>query len=312
MEKPILAVDIGATKMIAALFSPRGEMGGAERVSTPSRGIEEALDALVRRVLGRAGLSRVSVAGVAAPGPIDYSTGAIVGSPNLGEKKVEVARVLSRYSDRVVIENDAVAGVWAEKVLVDPRLENAVLVSIGTGIGGGVIVDGRLLHGARGNAHEIGHIVLDASLNAVCGCGGVGHWEAIAGGRWIPRTARLLARRMKEETIFYQLATSGSITAADAYEYARRGDAYAIRVVDYINRIHAAGIASITATYDPDIVFLSGGLYEGNKDLILEGVKRYLPRFLGLHSRPVVKDSTFGGLQSLYGAYAIARRPPKV
>lgn len=305
-----LAVDIGASKIMAAIIAPDGDIVIEKRIATPHGGVEEGIEHVIELVLEGAGLKRVDTAGVAAPGPIDYSLGAIVDSPNMNQDIIRVADVVKRYSRNLILANDGVAGIWAEKALVNPSLENAVLVTIGTGIGGGVLVDGRLLIGSRGNAHEIGHIVLNVDSPLKCGCGGIGHWEALAGGRWVPRTARFLSNRVTIDSNLYRKARSSSVTVEEIYNCARRGDKFAEFIIDYLNMIHAAGIASIASTYDPDLILIAGGLFARHHDIILEGVRKYLEKFLGEYSRPRIVEASFGEYQSLYGAYSIAYRPP--
>ncbi|NOZ31265.1 MAG: ROK family protein [Crenarchaeota archaeon] len=171
MADYILALDIGASKIIAAIFDHRGEIIDIERVSTPRSNVERAIDHVIRRLLGRTGISYIAKAGIAAPGPINYREGVLEKPPNIDQDRVHVTDVVKRYTHHVIIANDGVAGIWAEKALVKQDLENAVLVTIGTGIGGGVIVDGRILIGSNGNAHEIGHIVVDVDSGLECGCG---------------------------------------------------------------------------------------------------------------------------------------------
>lgn len=310
MQGSVLALDVGASKIIGAIFSGDGRIIALRRIETPGWGVEEALKRVIEALLVEAGVHRVEGAGVAVPGPIDYYTGSLVSPPNIRQERVPVADVVEKYADNVLVANDGVAGVWAEKALARPSVRNAVLVTIGTGIGGGVIVDGRLLIGARGNAHEIGHIVVDAGSRLECGCGGMGHWEALAGGRWIPRTAQFLASVYVDETPLGVKAAAGEAGTEEVYEAAEKGDSFALYVVDYVNRIHAAGIASIASVYDPEAVYLSGGVFARHKDLILTGVRRHLPLYLARHAGFELVEASFGDLQSLYGAYAITIRPP--
>ncbi|MCE4602583.1 MAG: ROK family protein, partial [Desulfurococcales archaeon] len=178
-----------------------------------------------------------------------------------------------------------------------------------SGVGGGFIVDGRLLVGRRGNAHEVGHIVVDLDSEAVCGCGGLGHWEALASGVNMPRTASLYASTWRgPRSRAYILAREGRLSPEDLYSHARRGDPFASSLADYLNRVHAAGLASVAAAYDPEAVFLGGSVYLNNEDLILPGVRRYLARYSIWP--PELRRATYGHDAVLYGAAAIALEPP--
>ena len=296
-----LAIDIGGTKIIAALFRD-DKVIVEERISTPNHGLEEALRALVSRVL-RAGDKRsVERAGVAAPGPLDLGRGLIREAPNIRQKTVDLVVALRGLVREAVIANDAVAAAWAEKVLVGAPSDYA-LITIGTGIGGGIVLSGEPLLGRRGEAHEVGHIVVSLE-GPPCGCGGRGHWEALAGGAWIERTLK---------TIWSSLGCTGEPPRGPEalYYRARSGDECSLEAIGFLARVHAAGIASIAAAYDPEIVYLAGGLYWAGRDLYMPRIRELLGEYVMKSHAPRLLDATYGPRQSLYGAYAIAIRPPK-
>lgn len=304
----VLAVDIGGTKTLIALFRGR-DMVVLRKMKTPRRGIAEALDNEVGKLLEEEGVPRVERAGVSAPGPLDVVRGVITGSPNMGEEKVDLRIALKRHVQALIVANDAVAALWAE-VAEEPGVQNAVLVALGTGIGGGVLIDGRLTWGHRGDAHEIGHIVVDHSFPHACGCGGRGHWEAIAGGRWIARTARLLAEvRGSPNTKGRSIALEGGMEAPLLFSLYEEGDDFAANVVEYLAGVHAAGIASVVSAYDPEIVFLSGGLYERVKHILKPLIQARLGEYLWRRPGPPLRDTRYGELQGLWGAFHLASHP---
>ncbi|MEM1851249.1 MAG: ROK family protein, partial [Acidilobaceae archaeon] len=215
------------------------------------------------------------------------------------------------YKVPVIVINDCVAAAWGEYVLSRRGVSNLLYVTISSGIGGGVVVDGNLLLGKSGNAHEIGHMVVDHTSEVVCGCGGRGHWEALAGGANVPKVARIKALKWKgKETRALQLAKTGSLDAPLLYSLARNGDQFAISLVNEMNRVHSAGLASAIAAYDPEVVVLGGGVVLNNQDLMLRPIAERLKEYLSL-SLPSLEVSGFGDNAVLYGALAIALRPPK-
>ncbi len=305
----ILAIDFGASRIRGALYSD-GELVHRYELATPPSGIAESIAHVAEQVLRRAGVNRVDKAGVASVGPIDYSRGEVVGAPNLGDPHVPVVEVLGAYAEEVYILNDAPAMLYAELVFSGAGGDVA-LVSIGTGIGGGIAIGGRLLLGRRGNAHEVGHIVLETRVPVRCGCGGIGHWEALAGGRWIHRTAKMLAEEWKGgRTPCLEQAVAGELSPERLYGTCR-GDPFAEYVIDYINSIHAAGIASIKAVYDPEVVYLAGGMFWKNRDVLLSGIRKHLPAYVMGEDPPVVVPASFGEDQGLMGGVAVAYNPPE-
>ncbi len=294
----VLAIDIGGSKIIAVIFM-NDRIISKVTVPTPANDIEISIRNAASRVLLMAGISKVEIAGVSAPGPLDLVKGAIVNPPNLEQEYIDLITPLEGLAESVIIANDAVSGAWAERVLAKVKFSDFVLVTIGTGVGGGVVVGNRLLLGRRGGAHEIGHIVIDIN-GPECGCGGRGHWEALAGGRWFKRLLNDIFSDCKDV-----------LEAPDIFEEARRGSECALRVVDFLARVNGAGLASISAVYDPEAIFLSGGFYWAGRDLLLPLIRKYAFDYLMNDRKPVILNASFGPLQSLYGAYAIAISPPR-
>ncbi|MCE4627738.1 MAG: ROK family protein [Desulfurococcales archaeon] len=265
MQDVVVAFDVGATWIRGAIFSG-GRILFKLRSPTPrisdGEAVSNALVDIAKTLLERAGARPRSV-GVAIFGPIDYSDGSVVNPPNHPAERIPVRGPLEdMLGVPVTLVNDAVAGAWSGSQITGSK--DLVYIALGTGVGVGVVVSGRLLLGRRGDSHEAGHIVLDYRSGSICGCGGRGHWEALYSGR----------------------ALQG-----------REGDP----------RVVAAGIASLVACYDPEIILLGGGLVEAG--LIGPSIGRLVreysfqgrvPRIL-LH--PLREDA------NLYGAYLLAVRP---
>jgi len=304
----VLAVDVGATRLRVALFDGLDMVERVE-METPRSG--DSLS-VARAIASAASRYSFDVVGVASIGPLDLERGWVVGTPNNPLRSFALRDPLVEWLGRpVVVANDCVAAAWGELVLGGGRgLSELAYVTISTGIGVGVVVDGRLLVGRRGNSHEAGHIVLDLGSNLKCGCGGLGHWEALASGANIPKLAKAKAMEWGGDSEAWRMALQGSLTPEALYTMARMGDPFALKLVDYINRVHAAGLASIVAAYDPQVVFLGGSIFLRNRDLILDGVKRYIGEY-SLVEPPELREATFGEDAVLYGALAIALKTPQ-
>ncbi len=168
-------------------------------------------------------------------------------SPNLPFKRFNIIGILKSLDLPIEVINDGVAGAIGEK-LHGNGTNNFVYLTIGTGIGGGIVVDGKVLKGRYGNAHEIGHIVLDPKGRLRCGCGGLGHWEAYCSGAGIVN--------------FYNYLSKGRRAESTEEVFSRRevGDRIAERLFEECYRLNAAGIASVIYVYDPDTIVIGGGL----------------------------------------------------
>lgn len=308
----VAAVDIGATRTRAAILR-EGIILSKEQIPTP-KGVEparipEAIAELLRRLPG---IERVEAVGVATAGPLDLRRGMVIGAPNMDPGTFEIRDPLGEVLGvRVVVANDCVAAVWGEHVLGSGKgVSDHVYITISTGIGGGAVVDGRLLVGRRGNSHEIGHIVVDEDSPLRCGCGGRGHWEGISGGANLARTARYMASIWSgDRTPAQEKAARGELGPREIYEWARRGDPFASAMVEYLNRIHAAGVASVISVYDPELIHVGGSIFLENRGLILPALTRILPEYT-LFDPPPIVPATYGVDAPLIGAAAIALKTP--
>ncbi len=180
-----------------------------------------------------------------------------------------------------------------------PAAMNLVYITFSTGIGGGVISSGRLVLGRDGNAAEIGHFHVDSTYNLACGCGGIGHWEGYASGRFIPR--------------FFErwCATEGrapvgidASSAAGIFEAARGRDPVALDFMRALGEINGRGISDVIVAYDPSRIILDGSVVLKNEDLLLPNLLPYVDRFLPL---PEIRLTALDGLAPLFGASVIAR-----
>ncbi len=307
----IVGVDLGASKIRVGVFCG-GVLKAEVEEPTPEEGIAGFLAGMIRSAYSEARCGRLLAIGIASVGPIDYGRPAIVGAPNLGEGFVDLRPHLERLGAPVIIANDAVAALWAEAVLGKARgQEDAAILVLGTGVGGAAMIGRRLVLGRRGGAHEVGHIVIDYDSRHRCGCGGVGHWEALAGGRWLHR---LVAEAWRDlgapPSRLAAEAASGGVAASRVAELAREGDPVAVETLRLLARVVGAGIASISAVYDPETVYLAGGVVESLGPRFVEAAA-LAAREYSIYRDFRVEEASFGGRQALYGAYAIAYRPPK-
>ena len=281
-------MDLGATKIFSLVALPDGrEVGSDSRLTLAGQGPEAVVGRIVesvRAALAAAGGARTQLAAVAvaAPGPIDHERGLVRNPPNLpGWGTVPVVRMLEEaLRVPVALENDANAAALGEHAFGAGRdFRNMIFVTVSSGIGGGIIVDGRVYRGATGAAGEIGHMVLDEN-GPPCGCGQRGCLEALASGTAIAARAAALAEegaspvlaRLARQSAPPPGASTG-LTAADVERAALEGDAVARRVIDEAGRFLGLGLVNLVHVFNPDGIVIGGGVSRMG-DLILEPARQ--------------------------------------
>lgn len=312
----VAGVDVGATKIRVGLFSLGGVLLNSASVLTPREGdeltIAEVVVSLIRR-LSSGIIGRLVAVGVGTIGPIDIRQGDVVGSPNTGLMSFKLKKPMEEaLGVKVYVVNDCVAAVWGEYTVGAGRgFDNVVYVTLSTGIGGGAIVDGHLLLGKDGNAHEVGHIVLDYSGRFTCGCGAPGHWEGIASGANIPRTARILGESWRGPRVeAYEKALEEKLLPEDLFYSWYLGDVFAEYVVSFLVEVNAAGIASVINVYDPEVLTIGGSIATKNPqfvELMVRKVSKYL-----INRSPRISLTSLGDNAVVIGAAMIAINTPSI
>ena len=272
MAAAILAVDIGGTKILTAVVGADGAVLARRRVATPDRGVAPVLEAIVhsaRTVLEDRGLTfrDVAAAGVGAPGPLDPDAGVVFEPPNMeGWHDVPLAALLhERLGAPVFVENDANAAALGEWWVGAGRgVADLIYLTVSTGIGGGIIIDGRPYHGKSGAAGEMGHVVVLAD-GPLCGCGTRGCLEALSSGTAIARQARELLARGKAPGLAHLLEDGEAPTARLVAEAAARGDADCLALLAQAGRYLGIALAGYVNIFDPELVVLGGGVVQAGE-----------------------------------------------
>lgn len=302
-------VDLGATNLRAAVADAEGSILGEARRSTPrgpdGRAVTDAVVATLEGACRDAGVgpAELSAVGVASIGPLDRTAGAVVDPPNLpdGVERVDLTAPVAELvgSGRVSLHNDAVAGVLGERQFGDAP-DNAVYLTISSGVGAGACVDGHVLAGRNGNAAEMGHLTVDPGGLMPCGCGGAGHWEAYCGGRNLPAyAARLRETEGLETSLPLQ---DGDIDAADVFA-AAGDDPLADVVVERVARWNALGVAALVHAYDPAVVAVGGAVALENERLVVDPIRERVEAHLAVPA-PTIRPTTLGESAVVRGAIA--------
>ncbi|MEM3936600.1 MAG: ROK family protein [Thermofilaceae archaeon] len=310
----VVGVDIGATYTRVVLADRDATIIDREKFATPrdsSSAPAAAIVKAVREMLKRNGIRESSLKGVGigSIGPLDMRRGIIVRAANLPLENVPIVEPIKQaLGVPAYLVNDCVAAVIGERFFGAGRgHDDLVYITISTGIGGGIYVNGHLLLGKDGNAHEIGHMVIDSEGKLVCGCGKRGHWEAYSSGSGIPKLARLIAERRPELFRMSVLASKGlsEITSKDVYDAAKRNDPFAVAVVEEAQRYNAMGVANVINVYDPSLITIGGSVALNNVDLVIRPLERLVSEY-AVNRIPEIRATQLGDDIGLYGAIALA------
>ncbi len=268
-KAPALAVDLGGTKLLVGVVGRDGRVLARQRIATPhggpepvARAIRDLARSLPRGAAGTAGASFAGV-GVAFAGPTDHERGVVYDPPNLagwGRETAFGALLARELGETVYVENDANAAALGEAWTGAGRgVRDLVYITVSTGIGGGLILAGRLYRGANGTAGEIGHVIVDPD-GPRCHCGNRGCLEVLASGTAIARQAREAVAREEPTTLGRLAAHPEEITAESVAEAARGGDALAAELYRRAGTRIGLVLSNLLALLNPKMIIVGGGV----------------------------------------------------
>ena len=266
----VVGVDLGGTKIYAGIFDGSLECVGTARVSTKaSRGPDAVIERIARCVRDAAddcdlNLDQIGAAAIGAPGAVDPESGKVIFAPNLEWKDVALKKELEKHLGMpVFVENDAnICTVGVHEAEFKSKPKHLIGIFIGTGIGGGLILNGELYSGFNRTAGEIGHMVIDVD-GPKCGCGNNGCFEALASRTAIFRRIHT-AVKDGEKTILTEMlgADLEDLRSGDLRKAIRRGDKLADRIVDEAAEYTGIAVGNLINILNPEIVVLGGGIIE--------------------------------------------------
>jgi glucokinase len=290
----VIGVDVGGTKVSAAALEG-GRLGEAHVEATDLGNTDKLLDQLVAAVKRAAGDDGMAAVGLGVPSVIEWATGRVRSSVNIPLADVPLREVLSeRLGVPVFVDNDASVAALAEAE--DNDVRNLVMLTVGTGVGGGVVIDGRVFRGATGAAPELGHMLIGADLST--GEPDVaerapqpGSLEALASGTALGALGRQ-----------HGFEDGKAVVAA-----AKDGDDNARRLVELLGRRLGVGIANVIHAFDPDVVAIGGGVSTAG-DLLLVPARQVAKRFLlpGVGTKTDIRLATTGVGAGVRGAALLA------
>jgi glucokinase len=282
----ILGVDLGGTKILTAVVDPKGEIVSRDHSVTPSaKGPESVVQAILdsaERTLQQAGIrpSDLRTIGVGAPGLSDPQTGVLFTSPNLpGWDNVPLGDIVQeKFGQKVFLINDGNAAAVGEFYFGAGRASrNFIYVTLSTGIGGGIMIDGRIYTGANGTAGEIGHMTIDPQ-GPPCNCGNIGCWEQLGSGTALAREARSEILAGAPTSILNRAGGDPEkVNAEIIHRAAEEGDSLAMELIARTGMYVGIGLANLINIFNPERIVIGGGL-SNIGDMLLEPAYREAER----------------------------------
>ena len=303
-------VDLGGTTVKIAYFDETGNMISKWEIPTVTADcgsrILPDIAASIREFREKNGIAAESLLGVGigVPGPVD-AKGNVNRCVNLGWGTFNINKELSALTGLpVTAGNDANVAALGEFWKGGGQgCDNMVFVTLGTGVGGGIVIEGKLLHGAHGSGAEIGHMVLNRDETAVCGCGKRGCVEQYCSATGIVRMAKLALEASDEDSALRQLS---NLTCKDIFDAGKQGDQLALQVLDKYYAYMGEFLADVCCVVNPEVVVLGGGVSKAG-NVLLDGLKPYFNKYV-FHAASNVKFTlaALGNDAGAYGAFKLA------
>ncbi len=303
-------VDLGGTTVKIAYFNENGDMLDQWEIPTVTENngsqILPDIAASIRDYREKKGIRDADLLGIGigVPGPVD-GKGNVNRCVNLGWGVFNISKELEALTGLpVTAGNDANVAALGEYWKGGGQgCQSMVFVTLGTGVGGGIVIDGRLLHGAHGSGAEIGHMVLNRNETATCGCGKHGCVEQYCSATGIVRMAKLELAASQEPSV---LRERESISCKDIFDAGKNGDKLALRVLDQYYAYMGEFLGNVCSVVNPEAVVLGGGVSKAGK-VLLEGVEPYFKKYV-FHAAANVKFTlaVLGNDAGAYGAFKLA------
>jgi len=306
-----IGIDIGGTKISGGIVDSNGNVIDSARLNTPAAGGKDLIDAVIALIKQFQNKYEISGIGISIAALISADHGTIVGAPNIANLSELnfVNEIKKEFQLPVIAENDANAAMWAEFKFGNAQGLNPVMFFIiGTGVGGGLVIDGKLFRGTNGIGAEFGHmcVVQDGLL---CGCGSKGCIEQYASGGALLRYAKeaIAANPVKGKEIL-DLA-DGTLTGSALTKAAKAGNEVAISAFNKQADWFGQACASYTLILDPQAIVIGGGVIDAGELFLApvrDAMSKYMP-FAGTHKSPKIIAAKFGNDAGLIGAAELVR-----
>ena len=319
MSTNVVGVDMGGTKILAAVVDAEGDILSTAKIPTQAKnGTSNVIDRIadsIQQAIAESDVTTESIGavGIGAPGPLDPDTGIVIFAPNLGWRDVPLKSELeTRISIPTFVDNDVNVGTLGEHTFgAGQNVQNLVGIFVGTGIGGGIILNGELFHGASKTAGEIGHIIVKAD-GPKCGCGTRGCLEALASRTAMTKQFQKAILKKKKKSILTELTDGdlGLIKSGTLAKALRSKDKLTKKVFKEVTKYLGVGIGSIVNFLNPEMIVLGGGVVEALDDTFINNIRKAAKKYAlpdTLKGVQIVK-AQLGDNAGVLGAAALARQ----
>jgi glucokinase len=311
--KFIVGLEIGGTKTAAALVDPSSKVIDLRKRATPhfsSRAIVSASEELIDELLDENGVQPEELMGIGlgVAGMIDFKEGVVVFSPNLPLRNVPFRDLIGDYYHiPAFLDNDANVAALGEKYYGQGReVSNFVSLTLGTGIGAGIVIGDNIYRGTTGSAGELGHTIIDLD-GPPCTCGSNGCFEALASGQAITRRAREESRKRRGKLLELAGGKEENITGELVTQAARDGDEFCLDILSEFGHLVGIGLTNIVNVFNPELIVISGGMAEA-EELLLEPARKVVREQALIPNSQAVRIVTtaLGDRVGVMGAAALA------
>ncbi len=283
MKPYVVGIDIGGTNTVFGIVDARGNVVASSSIKTGRHAdikdyVEELKTSLNNLLEANDATDKIAGIGVGAPNG-NYFTGAIEMAPNLPWKgRIPLAELLKEaFGVPVALTNDANAAAIGEMTYGVARgMKDFIMITLGTGVGSGIVVNGQLVYGHDGFAGELGHVIVKPSNGRMCGCGRTGCLEAYCSATGVARTAREFLETRTDKSLLRNLPIEG-ITSKDVYDATVQGDKLAKEIFEYTGKIMGEAFANFIAFSSPEAIILFGGLSRSG-ELLMKPIKEAMDR----------------------------------
>ena len=309
-----IGIDLGGTNIAIGIVDEDGKIivQGSTPTLSPRSYIEIVKDmvTLCEKLTAEAGISMndIKAVGIGTPGSVDYETGAVAYSNNLKFNDAPLRDEFQKYYNiPVVLENDANSAAYGEYIANGGDAGVFLAITLGTGVGGGIILDKKIFRGANGAGGELGHFTL-VHNGALCSCGKKGCWEAYASVTALINQTKVAIEKHPESLMKSLAEENGHVSGRTAFDAAKKGDPAAKEVVDKYIEYVADGLVSIVNIFQPDKIVVSGGISKEG-DYLLDPVREYVKKYdyNKLFKRTEIETATLYNDAGIIGAAFAAK-----
>ena len=309
-----IGIDLGGTNIAIGIVDEDGKIivQGSTPTLSPRSYIEIVKDmvTLCEKLTAEAGISMndIKAVGIGTPGSVDYEKGSVANSNNLKFNDAPLRDEFQKYYNiPVVLENDANSAAYGEYIANGGDAGVFLAITLGTGVGGGIILDKKIFRGANGAGGELGHFTL-VHNGALCSCGKKGCWEAYASVTALINQTKVAIEKHPESLMKSLAEENGHVSGRTAFDAAKKGDPAAKEVVDKYIEYVADGLVSIVNIFQPDKIVVSGGISKEG-DYLLDPVREYVKKYdyNKLFKRTEIETATLYNDAGIIGAAFAAK-----